>query len=213
MCEIAPLQCSPVTLFKVTVQHGSREDKEVLFEGSSGSRGAARSLSLTWRSCDAGRQATDTKTFLKMQTTTGEPVTNFTTAPLNTATKSKEQILTQSSGAMIAIIVIGIIIVCTILLLILKTYNRRTHASRMMGGGSKPRMKSPSTIQTQVPIGQLGANSFSSSLAHSHSAGENGFRLPQAELSSQDQNNMEQLSTISESTVVTIHDVQSLENT
>lgn len=142
-------------------------------------------------------------------TSTVSPVTNFTTVFSNTTitTKSKEQILTQSSGAMIAVIVIGIIILLTILLVTLRTYNRRTHASRVLGTGSKgpPRQKmSSSTVQTSMPLG---------SFALSSSMSENGFRLPRVELNSLDQNNLEQQSRISDSTVVTIHDTPSLGNT
>ncbi|KAI1895091.1 hypothetical protein AGOR_G00102720 [Albula goreensis] len=181
----------------------------------SGSRRADRLLSLTWRNCDARGQVANTQT-LRMQTTARQLVTNLTTASQNTTTttKSKEQILTQSSGAMIAVIVIGIIIILAILLFILKTYNRRTHVSRVLGGGSKPRKKSSSTtVQTSLPMGQLGANSISGSFAPSRSATENGFRLPRAEYSSQDQGNGEQYSTASGSTVVTIHGPPSIENT
>ncbi|CDQ65501.1 unnamed protein product [Oncorhynchus mykiss] len=142
-------------------------------------------------------------------TSTVSPVTNFTTVFSNTTitTKSKEQILTQSSGAMIAVIVIGIIILLTILLVTLRTYNRRTHASRVLGTGSKgpPRQKmSSSTVQTSMPLG---------SFVLSSSMSENGFRLPRVELNSLDQNNLEQQSRISDSTVVTIHDTPSLGNT
>ncbi|XP_022606772.1 noncompact myelin-associated protein [Seriola dumerili] len=152
-----------------------------------------------------------------MQASTVSPVTN-TTVPSNTATvtKSKEQILIQSSGAMIAVIVIGIIIILTILLLILKTYNRRTHASRVLGasGGSKPRPKmSQSTGQSSVPLSTMGVNSVSGSIANSNPATENGFQLPRVELSSVEGNHIEQFSTTSGSTVVTIHDTPSLGNT
>uniref|UniRef100_A0A3B4UWX6 Si:dkey-221l4.10 n=1 Tax=Seriola dumerili TaxID=41447 RepID=A0A3B4UWX6_SERDU len=151
-----------------------------------------------------------------MQASTVSPVTN-TTVPSNTATvtKSKEQILIQS-GAMIAVIVIGIIIILTILLLILKTYNRRTHASRVLGasGGSKPRPKmSQSTGQSSVPLSTMGVNSVSGSIANSNPATENGFQLPRVELSSVEGNHIEQFSTTSGSTVVTIHDTPSLGNT
>ncbi|XP_036397372.1 noncompact myelin-associated protein [Megalops cyprinoides] len=147
-----------------------------------------------------------------MQTTVGPTVTNFTTS-LNTTTKSKEQVLIQSSGAMIAVIVIGIIIILAILLIILKTYNRRTHMSRVLGGGSKPRKKSSSTVQTNTAMGNVGASSVSGSFAYSRGGAENGFQLPRVEMSSLEQNNLEQYSTTSGSTVVTIHGAPSLENT
>ncbi|XP_062379532.1 noncompact myelin-associated protein [Sardina pilchardus] len=152
-----------------------------------------------------------------MQTSTAQPVTNFTTAFQNTTstTKSQEQILTQSSGAMIALIVIGIIIILTILLIILKTYNRRTHTSRMMAGvgGSKARKKSPYSTQTNINMSHLGPSSVSGSFVQSPGPSENGFRLPRVDLASVDHNNMDQQSTASGSTVVTVHDAPSIENT
>ncbi|TMS21078.1 noncompact myelin-associated protein [Larimichthys crocea] len=152
-----------------------------------------------------------------MQALTVSPLTN-TTAPSNTTTvtKSKEQILIQSSGAMIAVIVIGIIIILTILLIILKTYNRWTHVSRVLGptSGSKARKKmSQSTFQSNMPLSPMGVSSVSGSMANSNPALENGFRLPRVELNSVEENHIEQSSTNSGSTAVTIHDLPSLENT
>uniref|UniRef100_UPI0037E87C20 noncompact myelin-associated protein n=1 Tax=Semicossyphus pulcher TaxID=241346 RepID=UPI0037E87C20 len=152
-----------------------------------------------------------------MQASTVSPVTN-TTAPANTTavTKSKEQILIQSSGAMIAIIVIGIIIILAILLIILKTYNRRTHVSRVLGasGGSKPRQKmSNSTQQSSMPLSPIGLNSVSGSVPPLIPASENVSALPRVELNSLEETNIEQSSTNSGSTSVTIHGSPSLENT
>ncbi|XP_060918628.1 noncompact myelin-associated protein [Labrus mixtus] len=152
-----------------------------------------------------------------MQASTVSPVTN-TTLPANTTTvtKSKEQILIQSSGAMIAIIVVGIIIVLAILLIILKTYNRRTHVSRVLGtsGASKPRQKlSQSTMQSSIPLSPLGVHSVSGSIPNLTPASENGFQLPRVELSSLEQNHIEQSSTNSGSTAVTIHEAPTLDNT
>ncbi|XP_070835880.1 noncompact myelin-associated protein [Chaetodon trifascialis] len=149
-----------------------------------------------------------------MQASTVSPVTS-TTIPSNT-TKSKEQILIQSSGAMIAVIVIGIIIILAILLIILKTYNRRTHVSRVLGasGGSKPRQKmSQSTVQSSMPLSTMGVTSVSGSVPNSNPAADNGVRLPRVELNSVEENHIEQFSTTSGSTAVTIHDTPSLENT
>ncbi|XP_029982273.1 noncompact myelin-associated protein [Sphaeramia orbicularis] len=152
-----------------------------------------------------------------MQASTASPVTNTTVTTNTTATtKSREQILIQSSGAMIAVIVVGIIIILAILLIILKTYNRRTHVSRVLGasGGSKPRPKtSQSTVQSNVPLSPIGISSVSGSVANSNPASENGFQLPRVELSSMEGNHIEQFSTTSGSTVVTIHDIPSLGNT
>lgn len=128
---------------------------------------------------------------------------------------------------MIAVIVIGIIIILTILLVILKTYNRRTHASRVLGGSSKPRQKkmSSSTVQTSIPMGNMGLNSISGSLAVPNRPSENGFRIPRVDLRNLDANipesldnidsvnNAERFSTTSGSTVITIHDTPSLGNT
>ncbi|XP_041667914.1 noncompact myelin-associated protein [Cheilinus undulatus] len=152
-----------------------------------------------------------------MQASTVSPVTN-TTLPTNTTivTKSREQILIQSSGAMIAVIVIGIIIILAILLIILKTYNRRTHVSRVLGasGGSKPRQKmSQSTMQSSMPLSPIGVQSVSGNIPILTPSSENGFQLPRAELSSLEENQIEQFSTNSGSTAVTIHDVPSLGNT
>ncbi|KAM9708006.1 noncompact myelin-associated protein isoform 1-T2 [Menidia menidia] len=140
-------------------------------------------------------------------TSTVSPVPN-TTVPSNTTavTKSKEQILIQSSGAMIAVIVIGIIIILAILLIILKTYNRRTYASRVLGArnASKPRPKlSQSTTQSNLPLNDVRVSSVSGSLINSSPASEIAFQLPREEQSSVDR--VEQFSTNSESTVVTIH--------
>ncbi|KAF7658728.1 hypothetical protein LDENG_00008610 [Lucifuga dentata] len=147
---------------------------------------------------------------LKMQASTVSPVTNATTSLSNTTTttKSKEQLLIQSSGAMIAVIVIGIIIILTILLIIMKTYNRRTHVSRVLGAsGGKPRPKmSSSVMQSSMPMGTLAVNTVSSSISNSNSPSENGFSLPRVELNSVEGNHIEQFSTTSGSTVVTIHD-------
>uniref|UniRef100_A0A3Q2QC14 Si:dkey-221l4.10 n=1 Tax=Fundulus heteroclitus TaxID=8078 RepID=A0A3Q2QC14_FUNHE len=129
-------------------------------------------------------------------------------------TKSQEQILIQS-GAMIAVIVIGIIIILAVVLIILKTYNR-THAARLLGG-SKPRPKmSQSTVNGSMPLSTIGVNSVSGSVANSNPPSEAGFQLSRAELGMTEGNHMERFSTTSdysESTVVTIHDTPSPLNT
>ncbi|XP_070777211.1 noncompact myelin-associated protein [Enoplosus armatus] len=146
-----------------------------------------------------------------MQASTVSSVTN-TTVPSNTTTitKSKEQVLIQSSGAMIAVIVIGIIIILAILLIILKTYNRRTHVSRVLGasGGSKPRAKmSQSTIQSSMPLNTMGVSSVSGSVTNSNPTSD------RVELNSVEGNHIEQFSTTSGSTAITIHDAPSSGNT
>uniref|UniRef100_A0A3Q0R4R1 Si:dkey-221l4.10 n=1 Tax=Amphilophus citrinellus TaxID=61819 RepID=A0A3Q0R4R1_AMPCI len=138
-----------------------------------------------------------------MQASTASPVTSTTVTTNTTAvTKSKEQILIQS-GAMIALIVIGIIIILAILLIILKTYN-----------GSKPRPKmSQSTVQSNLPLTQMGISSVSGSITNSNPASEHSFQLTRAELNGVEENQIERISTNSGSTAVTIHDNPSVENT
>ncbi|XP_056623347.1 noncompact myelin-associated protein [Triplophysa dalaica] len=141
-----------------------------------------------------------------------------TSMPLNTTaiTKSKEQILTQSSGAMIAVIVIGIIIILTFLLIVLKTYNRRTHATRMLtGNSSKPRKKSSTITNTNLAMSNMGPGSANGSIMQSNSntPSENGFRIPRVNLSNMNPSNGEQFSTTSGSTIVTIHDMPPMDNT
>lgn len=118
---------------------------------------------------------------------------------------------------MIAIIVIGIIIILTFLLIVLKTYNRRTHANRMLTGSStKPRKKTSSTTtHTNLAMSNLGPSSANGSIMQSNSntPSENGFRIPRVDLSNMEQINGEHFSTTSGSTVVTIHDVPSVDNT
>ncbi|XP_028293508.1 noncompact myelin-associated protein [Gouania willdenowi] len=150
-----------------------------------------------------------------MQDSTVSPVTNTTVFSNSTSvTKTTEQILIQSSGAMIALIVVGIILILAVLLIILKTYNRYTHASRVLGAGSsKPRPKTQSMSQSTVPLTDVHVSSVSDSISQSRPASENGFRLPNAELSMMEGNHIEQFSTNSGSTVVTIHGPPSVENT
>ena len=59
----------------------------------------------------------------------------------------------------------------------------------------------------------MGVTSVSSGLNNSNLISGRSFRLPRAELSSVDDTHIEQFSTISGSTAVTIHDIRSVENT
>lgn len=95
-------------------------------------------------------------------------------------------------------------------------FARRTHASRVLGvsSGSKPRPRaSQSTVQSNMPLSTMGVNSVSGSITNSTPASENGFQLPRIELNSVEGNNIEQFSTTSGSSVVTIRDTPSSENT
>lgn len=87
--------------------------------------------------------------------------------------------------------------------------------SRVLGAtGSKPRQKMrPSLGQSNVPMNDLWIPSVSGAMGNSNPAFESTFHLPRAELSSVEENRLEQFSTNSGSTAVTIHDVPPLENT
>ncbi|XP_077437389.1 noncompact myelin-associated protein isoform X2 [Vanacampus margaritifer] len=137
----------------------------------------------------------------KMQTSTASPESN--TSSTSSITKSKDQILIQSSGAMIAVIVIGIIVILAILLFILKTYNKRTHASRLLGsnGGSKPRKKTPQSPVPVMPMANVEVGSMSGHVPNSNPGSE---PWPRAGLSAADR--VEEFSTASGSTAITIHD-------
>lgn len=71
----------------------------------------------------------------------------------------------------------------------------------------------PSLGQSNVPTSDLWIPSVSGGMGNSNPAFENTFQLPRAELSSVEENHLEQFSTNSESTAVTIHDVAPVENT
>ncbi|XP_053254752.1 noncompact myelin-associated protein isoform X1 [Podarcis raffonei] len=62
--------------------------------------------------------------------TTAAPVSENSVFSTDAATKSQEQILYQSSGAIVAAIVVGIIVIFTAVLLSLKMYNRRMRTKR-----------------------------------------------------------------------------------
>ncbi|NWT00523.1 NCMAP protein, partial [Mionectes macconnelli] len=62
--------------------------------------------------------------------TTATPLSNNTQLSGNVTTKSQEQNLYQSSGAIVAAIVVGVIVIFTAVLLTLKTYNRRMRVRR-----------------------------------------------------------------------------------
>lgn len=64
-----------------------------------------------------------------------------------------------------------------------------------------------------MPLSNIGVASVSGSIANLNPTSENSFRLPRVELNSVEENHIEQFSTTSGSTAVTIHDVPSLENT
>lgn len=88
--------------------------------------------------------------------------------------------------------------------------DRRTHASRLLGGSSKPRgQQSQSTVQGSMPLNPV--SSVSSSITNSNPTSE-----ARVELSSAEGNHLEQFSTTSDysgSTVVTIHDTPLSGNT
>ncbi|NWS11870.1 NCMAP protein, partial [Pachyramphus minor] len=84
--------------------------------------------------------------------TTATPLSNNTQLSENVTTKSQEQNLYQSSGAIVAAIVVGVIIIFTAVLLILKTYNRRMRVKREL---------EPKPSKAAMPPPPLGHNSLS----------------------------------------------------
>ncbi|KAG9492736.1 noncompact myelin-associated protein [Eleutherodactylus coqui] len=73
------------------------------------------------------------------------PLINTTLSPVNTTTKSQEQILYQSAGAIVAAIVVGVIIIFSLVLISLKMYNRRKRTERELGMKSTKSTNTPST--------------------------------------------------------------------
>ncbi|KAG8451632.1 hypothetical protein GDO86_003720 [Hymenochirus boettgeri] len=70
---------------------------------------------------------------------------NTTLSSTNT-TRSREQILYQSAGAIVAAIVVGVIIIFSLVLVALKMYNRRTRTEReLMMKSTKAATTNPST--------------------------------------------------------------------
>ncbi|MEE6484949.1 hypothetical protein FKM82_014109 [Ascaphus truei] len=58
---------------------------------------------------------------------------NTTLSPINITTRSLEQALYQSAGAIVAAIVVGVIIIFSLVLIALKMYNRHTRMERELG--------------------------------------------------------------------------------
>ncbi len=98
-------------------------------------------------------------------------------------------------------------------------FDRRSHAKRMLAGGSsKPRKKVSSTTtntntNTNLAMSNVGANSVSGSFVQPNVFSGNGYRIPRVHLANVDRSNGEHLSTNSDSTIVTIHDMPSVDNT
>ncbi|KAM6115824.1 LOW QUALITY PROTEIN: noncompact myelin-associated protein [Phoenicopterus ruber ruber] len=91
--------------------------------------------------------------------TTAAPLINNTQFAVNVTTKSQEQSLYQSSGAIVAAIVVGVIIF-TVVLLILKTYNRRMRVKRELEPKpTKPTMP-PALGQNSNSVSQHPAVTF-----------------------------------------------------
>ncbi|XP_065506845.1 noncompact myelin-associated protein [Caloenas nicobarica] len=92
--------------------------------------------------------------------TTAAPLVNYTQFSVNVTAKSREQSLYQSSGAIVAAIVVGVIIIFTVVLLILKTYNRRMRVKRELEPkATKPAMP-PALGQSSTSASQHPAVTF-----------------------------------------------------
>ncbi|XP_068125076.1 noncompact myelin-associated protein [Hyperolius riggenbachi] len=77
-----------------------------------------------------------------------------TTLSSNVTTKSQEQILYQSAGAIVAAIVVGVIIIFSLVLVILKMYNRRARTERELAMKSTKTTHTPSTRAHNSSISQ-----------------------------------------------------------
>ncbi|KAM5181018.1 noncompact myelin-associated protein isoform 1-T3 [Mantella aurantiaca] len=85
---------------------------------------------------------------------TAPQLLNTTLSPLNITTKSQEQILYQSAGAIVAAIVVGVIIIFSLVLVALKMYNRRTRTERELGMKNTKTTNTPSTRAHNSSISQ-----------------------------------------------------------
>ncbi|XP_041090037.1 noncompact myelin-associated protein [Polyodon spathula] len=77
----------------------------------------------------------------------------------STTAKSREEMLFQCSGAIVAVIVIGIFIIFSIILVTLKAYNKKTRIIQELGPSTNKKM-STSTTKTSLAVRSLGQNSF-----------------------------------------------------
>lgn len=81
----------------------------------------------------------------------------------------------------------------------------------LAGGSNKPRKKvSSTTTNTNLAMSNVGVSSVSGSFVQSNASSENGYSIPRANV---DRSNGEHFSTNSGSTIVTIHDMPSVDNT
>ncbi|XP_078094039.1 noncompact myelin-associated protein [Mustelus asterias] len=77
-------------------------------------------------------------------------------------TRSPEEILYQSSGAIVAVIVIGVIVILTLVLVTVKHYNRQNRLKRELAPKSSKNLSSPfgkSSLTTSTPISQISGSS------------------------------------------------------
>ncbi|XP_078279513.1 noncompact myelin-associated protein [Rhinoraja longicauda] len=72
---------------------------------------------------------------------------------LNTTltTRSPQEMLYQSSGAIVAVIVIGIIVIFTLVLFLLKHYNRQNRLKRDLAPKTSKQHSLPA-LQTNIPV-------------------------------------------------------------
>lgn len=84
----------------------------------------------------------------------------------------------------------------------------------LAGGSSKPRKKvSSTTTNTNLAMSNVGVSSVTGSFVQSNASTENGYRIPRVDLANVDRSNGEHFSTNSGSSIVTIHDMPSVDNT
>ncbi|XP_030074420.1 noncompact myelin-associated protein [Microcaecilia unicolor] len=74
---------------------------------------------------------------------TSEEMVNGTSLP---PTRSPEQIMYQSAGAIVAAIVIGVIIIFTLILTAVKLYNRHTRTEMELKSKSTKKVTTPNSV-------------------------------------------------------------------
>ncbi|XP_078423214.1 noncompact myelin-associated protein [Cetorhinus maximus] len=111
----------------------------------------------TFEQCKRTRKLMEFRMTLSMafNTTGGNVNTTMTT-------KSPQEILYQSSGAIVAVIVIGVIIIFTLVLVTLKHCNRQNRLKRELAPKSSKHPSSPhakASITTSRPTSQVSSSS------------------------------------------------------
>ncbi|XP_007666143.1 noncompact myelin-associated protein isoform X2 [Ornithorhynchus anatinus] len=92
--------------------------------------------------------------------TTVAPLGDTTSLPSNTSTKTTEELLYKSSGAIVAAIVIFVIVVFTVVLVLLKMHNRKMRTKRELEPKSSKASCPPALGPSSGSVGQPTALTF-----------------------------------------------------